>query len=443
MNYNAHYLRSILKSGEKRKSKFKIGVEIEHFVVDKDSWESINYYQENGIETILKKLMQFNYLPGYEAGHLVSLEKEDAVLTIEPGGQLEISIKACLSLHDIESIYLNFLQEVIPILEQQNQFLLTLGYHPKSKINQIPFIPKERYQLMAAYFNTKGKYAHHMMKGTAALQVSIDYSDEEDFARKLKVAHFISPLLAIISDNSPVFEGRTYQKNCLRSLIWQNTDVARSDIIPGIMDKTFGYREYADYILNSEPILFMKDNTIIDAANLKAFSILEQYSLTHNEILHLFSMVFPVARARNYIEIRPGDSLPYPYSFSYIALIKGLFYNDAALNYLFDLAGDTDSGMLERNKASMMRNGLHAAFGSGTILKFLAHLFDLARDGLPAGEKHYLRPLEELILSQKNVSHKAKETLLREGLEGLRLWTLNDCIGEGNDHVDKYAVRCL
>ena len=443
MNYNVNYLSAILKSGEKRKNEFKIGVEIEHFVVDQYSWESNQYYQENGIETILNKLMKFDYLPRYEEGHLISLEKEDAVITIEPGGQLEISIKPCLSLRDIELIYFNFLKEIIPILEKQNQFLLSLGYHPKSKINEIPFIPKERYKLMSAYFKKKGKYAHHMMKGTAALQVSIDYQNEEDFAKKLKVANFISPLLAIISDNSPIFEGKAYQQNCLRSLIWQNTDVTRSGAIPGIMDKPFGYREYADYILNAEPILFIKDNAIVDAANLKGFNVLDQYSLTHNEIIHLFSMVFPVARARNYIEIRPGDSLPYPFSFSYIALIKGLFYDDDALDYLFGLAGDIDSGMHEKNMAAMMLNGLHAEFGSTTVSKIMPDLFGLARAGLPAEEKHYLQPLEELIASQKNVSRRAKEKLLQEGFEGLRLWTLNNCIQEDNFHADKYVVRSV
>lgn len=430
-NDNVNHLIKILKSGEKKESQFKIGVEIEHFVVDKNSWNSINYYQENGIETILKKLMKFDYLPHYEENYLIGLEKTDAVITIEPGGQLEISTKACLSLQDIESIYLNSLHEIIPILEEQNQFLLTLGYHPKSKINEIPFIPKKRYQLMAAYLKEKGNYAHNMMKGTAALQISIDYRDEEDFSKKMKVANFISPLLAIISDNSPVFEGEAYPQHSLRSSIWQNTDAARSDTIPGIMDKPFGYKEYVEYILNAEPILFFKDNLMTDAGNLKSSNVLEQYSLTHDELVHLFSMVFPVARARNYIEIRSGDSLPYPFNFSYIALIKGLFYSDAALDYLFRLTEATDSQMLERYKAAMMKDGLNAEFGSKIIMEVLPNLFDLAREGLPAEEKHYLHPLEKLILSQKNVADRAKEKLLNEGLDGLRLWTLNGWVQEG------------
>lgn len=436
MDYNVNYLNEILRSGEKKESQFRIGVEIEHFVVDKNSWNSINYYQENGIETILKKLMKFDYTPIYEDVHLIGLEKEDAVITLEPGGQLEISIKACRSLQEIEYIYWNFLREVIPILEEQNQFLLTLGYHPKSKIDEIPFIPKKRYQLMSAYLKEKGKYADNMMKGTAALQVTIDYRSEEDFAKKMKVANYIAPLLALISDNSPVFEGQVYQENMLRSLIWQNTDIARSGTIPGILDKPFGYKEYANYLLNMEPILFIKDNLIINAGGMKSAAVLEQYSLNHDELIHLFSMVFPAARARTYIEIRPGDSLPYPFNFSYIALIKGLFYNEAALDYLFQLTSGIDSKMFEKYEASMLKNGVNAEFGPQAMREFLPHLFDLAREGLPDEEKSYLQPLEKLILSQKNVSDIAKERLLQEGLTGLRSWTLNDWIQEDEFRVD-------
>jgi len=422
-----------LKSGEKENSRFKIGVEIEHLVVDKNSWSSINYYQENGIETLLKKLMKFDYIPRYENLHLVALEKDDYVITIEPAGQFEISIKPCLSIQEVETIYFDFLQEVIPILEEHNQFLLSLGYHPKSKIEELPLIPKKRYELMEVYLKNKGKYAHNMMKGTAALQISIDYSDEEDFTKKMQVANFISPFLSIIADNSPVFEGKVYEQNNLRNLIWNNMDDARCNTIPGIMDKSFGYQEYADYILNVEPFLYIKEDRIISTVEFENLNIQEQASLKHKELEYLFSMVFPVARARTYIEIRPGDSLPFPYSFSYIALIKGLFYNEYALNYLYQIAGAIDSQRLEQNKIRLMQYDLNAEFETKSLKDILVLLFDLARQGLPKEEKDYLQPLEQLILSSKTVSQIAKENLIKEGFDGLRFLTLNDWIREDEE----------
>ena len=426
----AHFLTEILKLGEKRDRQCMVGVEIEHIVVDKNSWNSIHYYQKDGIETILKKLMRFAYKPKFEGDSLIGLEHEDYIITLEPGGQLEISIRPCSSLKKIELIYFQFLQQVIPILEEQNQFLMALGYHPKSTIADIPFIPKKRYQLMTAYLKEKGKYAHNMKKGTASLQISIDYYDEEDFIKKMRVAHFLSPVLAVISDNAPIFEGKDYEQNSLRSLIWQNTDPARSGTIPGVMDQSFGYQEYADYLLNVEPILFLKDDRALSAGNRKISDLLDQYVFTVPELEHLFSMVFPDARAKNYIEIRTGDSLPHPFSFSYIAFIKGLFYNQAALDYLFQLTETVDSETLEKYKQSMIQKGLKGDFASKTLIDFLPPLFDWAREGLPVEEIHYLQPLENLILSQENVLHRTREKLDKEGLDGLRSCILNDLIQE-------------
>ena len=430
-------LAEMLRSGEKTTGQFKTGVEIEHFVVDKSTWNSVDFYQENGVETILKILQPFGYKAKYENDYLVGLDREDAIITTEPGGQLEISIKPCFSIREIELIYEKFLQEIMPILEEHGQYLLALGYHPKSRINDIPLIPKKKYQIMEAYLSPKGQYARNMMKGTAALQVSIDYRDESDFAKKMRIANFIAPLLAIASDNLPIFEGASYPEHSLRSQIWQHTDPSRCGTIPGVLDKSFGYLAYAGYILNTEPILRVKDHQYIATGNSKCSAVLEQDDFSDEELLHYFGMVFPTSRAKHYIEIRTGDSLPYPLNFSYIALIKGLFYNEAALDELCRLADTMDEKQLENNMAAMMTDGFKAKFAATTIGGFLPGLFDLARAGLPAEEKHYLQPLEKLLLAQKNAALLGKEKLLHEGLNGLKQWTLNHWIVEDHFDVDK------
>ncbi|MBP2642605.1 MAG: Glutamate--cysteine ligase [Firmicutes bacterium] len=429
----------ILKSGEKHKLQGKLGVEIEHIVVNKVTWDSVTFYQEDGIETLLKKLSKFGYEPKFEDNYLVGLENEDSVITLEPGGQLEISIRPCSTLKEIETLYFNFLEQVIPIVEEQNQYLMAIGYHPKSKIKDIPFNPKERYHLMSEYFLSKGKYAHHMMKGTAALQVSIDYSDEKDFIKKLRVAYFLSPLLAVISDNAPIFEGEIYPKNSLRSLIWENTDSMRCGIIPGVMDKEFGYEEYAKYILNVEPIFIIKNDQMIAVHHKKTTEILDEYELSVEELAHICTMVFPDVRGKRYLEIRVGDSLPYPYSFSYIALIKGLFYNEAALTELYRLSQGVDSNIQQKNRDAVRQNGLSAMFSATTVSKFLPFLFELAQNGLPEHERHYVQPLEAMILSQNNALMLAKEKLLAMGLEGLTSSSLNHYIG-GSPGANKSIV---
>jgi len=206
MNYekNLESIVSIIRQGEKLPNQFNIGVEFEHIIVKEDTLASVSYYGENGIQEILHELLlNKSYEGKYEGDYLVGLLAEDREITLEPGGQFEISIKPCSAISDIKEIYFNFLKDIVPILEQRNLLLMAIGYHPKSSIDEIPFNPKKRYEYMSNYLGKKGKYAHNMMKGTAALQVAIDYANEEDFIRKFRVANFISPLLYLISD-SPI-----------------------------------------------------------------------------------------------------------------------------------------------------------------------------------------------------------------------------------------------
>ena len=434
-------LVEILKSGEKPREDFKIGVEIEHIVVDKDSLDSINYYQENGIEEILKKLMKFNYKPKYENNYLIALEKEAAILTLEPGGQLEISIKPCDSIQEVEEIYLSFLQEVIPILEEQNQLLMAIGYHPKSSIQEIPFNPKKRYELMSSYLKTKGSHAHNMMKGTAALQVTIDYRDEEDFTKKLRVANFLSPILAYVSDNGPIFEGKVFDKCSIRSLIWENTDPARSGIIAGVMDRdVFGYREYAEYLLDVAPILILKDNTVISTLDRKTGELMDEYSFTKDELMHIMTMVFPDVRAKKYLEIRMGDSIPYPYNLSYISLIKAIFYNDTALNELYHLSQNVNSSEMRSYKSSMMEKGPRGEFLSKTVGEFTTYLIDLVQKSMSEEELRYFTPMAEILLKGKNISQLSREGILEAGPGALKWCGLNALIQEGKYYADKRII---
>ena len=131
---------------------------------------------------------------------------------------------------------------------------MTVGYHPVTKIEEIKIIPKKRYDYMFEYFKTKGSHAHNMMKGTASLQVTIDYGSEEDYIKKFKIANALSPVLYALYDNGYYFEGAIWENHSLRAFIWANCDNDRSGIARGTFDGDFGYRKYAEYILNIPPI---------------------------------------------------------------------------------------------------------------------------------------------------------------------------------------------
>ncbi|KAB3532508.1 glutamate--cysteine ligase [Alkaliphilus serpentinus] len=433
-------ITSILREGEKSTDQFSLGAEFEHIIVDKASFESINYYQEKGTETILNKMLANGYTPKYEGGYLIGLEKADGIITLEPGGQLELSIKPCKTIKEIEDIYFSFLENIIPILEEQNQLLLAIGYHPKSVVDEIPFNPKKRYSYMSQYFKERGgTLAHNMMKGTASLQVVIDYEDEKDFIKKFKVAHFISPLLALITDNAPIFEGKFYDLNSVRSTIWENTDFTRGGLVKGVMDKEFGYVDYAKYILSLPPIFIIKDKEVIDTQGKTTEELLELYPLNKDEVDHILSMAFPDVRARKYIEIRMGDSIPYPLSFSYIALVKGLFYNQEVLEYLYKLSESTDDQKLFAYRRSMVEKGLMGCFRCKNIYEILQMLIDLAKRSLSHDEKGFLKPLEELVLKRKTPAIVSKELLKGqlEDLTALQWCSLNYWFGRQRDGIEE------
>ena len=414
-----------IRSGEKIRDDFKIGVEVEHFVVKNSNLESLTYYEEKGIEYILKKLVKMGYEPVYEGDYLVGLNGKDEVITLEPGGQLEISINATPSLHGIDEKYIGFLNKIIPILDENEQLLMPIGYHPKSSINDIPFNPKKRYSHMAEYFKSTGTHGHNMMKGTASLQVVIDYSDEDDFIKKCRVANFLSPLLHLITDNAPIFEGKLYEKNIVRSRIWENTDKDRSSIVAGALGEKFGYREYSQYILNTPPIFIMKGNEIINTGAKKARHVIDIDNILRKEIDHIFSMVFPDVRVRNYIEIRMGDTLPYPLNLAYVALIKGIFYSDTALKHLFEITQSVEEEKIHLAKWSIEEMGFQGKFIGKSVKDIIAVLFDLAEQGLNESEKGYLRPLKELALDQKNPAIIMKEKIKLEGIDAIKENALN------------------
>lgn len=248
---------------------------------------------------------------------------------------------------------------------------MSIGYHPKSSVGDIPLVPRKKYKYMFDYFKGKGKYAHNMMKGTAALRVFIDYKDEYDFTRKFRVANFISPLLYLISDNSPVFEGEVHDKFSLRSLIWANVDEKRSGSVPNAFREDFGYGDYAEYILNASPITITKNGDLIGIGNETVEGLMDRYVFTQKEIKHIMNMVFPDVRVKNCIEIRVGDSLPFPYNLAYIALIKGMFYNDIALEYLYDFSQGREEEQLSKIKRHIHERGFDAYFGSKTTYEYI------------------------------------------------------------------------
>ncbi len=324
-----------MKAASKTKARY-LGAEFEHFLVDKKTLRSFSYGEPGGQRDILWRLAESGWeIISQEEGNPLGVQKNGDTVTLEPGGQVEISLRPLESVKDIHEAYVSVISDIQAHFKE-NQALASIGYHPVTRIEDLTLLPKKRYHMMYDYFKGNGRYCHHMMKGTASTQVSIDYTSEEDFIKKFRVAHFLSPVIASIFDATPIFEGNVYPGENCRMAIWNETDIKRSKLIPTALDRLFSFEDYAMYILALPPILVLNKGDIHFTDSTILRDLLAQFELSQKDLEHILTMVFPDVRLKQYIEIRMADALPYPYNMAVIAMIEALFYHEAALDTLYE-----------------------------------------------------------------------------------------------------------
>lgn len=409
-----------IRKGEKTEGNLKIGAEFEHFVIDLDTYETVSYYGDRGVNKVLSDLEANGWEGYYEGEYLLALSKGDKTITLEPGSQLEFSSRAEYSIRELEDSYIDFLKEINQVLDKYNYSLAALGYHPVTKIDQIRLLPKKRYDYMYDYFKTKGTCAHNMMKGTAAFQVTIDYTSEADYKKKYKLINGMSPVLYGIFDNSYYFEGGVWDRHNLRAYIWNNCDDARSGLVPGTMDLDFSYEDYARYILNIEPIFIIKDGQAINTGSKQVRDIFDPENYSQEDLDHIMTMVFPDVRTKKYIEVRMMDSVPYPYNMSIIGFLKGILYNKISLDKAYELIKDFTDEDIIRSKESIIQDGLRGTIKGEPILDFSKKLLEISKAGLEASEQGYLYPMEALVNNEvtlQEISKKNSKYGLDQALE--------------------------
>lgn len=331
-----------------------LGAEFEHFLVDKATLRSYRYDEPNGQKDLANKLNGMGWHIFLKEGDApLGLEKEGNTITFEPGGQFEISLRPLESVKEIDALYRRLMDEIHSVMIE-SQALVGLGYHPSSKIESLPLLPKKRYDFMYQYFKTHGAKSHNMMKGTAATQVSIDYTSEADFIKKFRVAYFLSPVFAALWDASPIFEGEIFQKSHLRAGIWEETDRPRSKNMPGVLEKVYGFADYTKYLLSVSPIFFPQNGGYESVGDTPLEQLLEDRHFDTALYEHVQSMVFPDVRLKKYLEIRMADAMPYPYNLSVFAIVDALFYNVDVLNYWYKKSLAYNDAWLLRQNQNLM-----------------------------------------------------------------------------------------
>ncbi len=370
----------------------QLGIEIEYFVCDKNG-KLIDYMTLSSIMNNIAD--QYAWKKFYENEHLIGLMCDDYVITLEPAGQLEISIDTFEAIKDIENVYKNFYNKWTPVLEDSGYHLVAYGVFPEVESGEldpddIPLIPKKRYEYMNQYFEKTGKHGKYMMRATASTQVSIDYSSMQDCMRKIRILQKLSPLLTLLMENQNGLGRReNWKPHLLRTQIWNDVDKDRCGYIPGSFAQDFSYEQYAKNIYETPFILLSNEDGIMPVQTQSAKEYLGEKELDFTE--HLLTMFFYHIRLKKYIEIRFADSVSKERMLGYAALIKGLMYSETALSCLEELfayiKGTDDLLSMEQD---LMDHGYDAKLNGVAAVELLYQIYEIAKKSLSEEEKIYL-----------------------------------------------------
>ena len=383
----------------------KLGLEEEHFIVHDDTGHSVTYYEPGGVEEILGELAGRFPRTETSEGHLIGCANNDYAISLEPAAQLEISIAPRESISCIMKIYRSFPAVTDEVLSKRGLHLVNIGYQPEDRVNDLPLIPKKRYEYMDRYFQLVDTRGRNMMRGTASTQISVDYCSEPDFVRKMRCAYLIMPAIRLLTDNAPVFEGKPSSGRLIRTRIWEHVDADRCGIVPGLFDDSFGFESYARYIWQVPVIFLPTPEGPVYTGRKRVCDLFADSVMTKDDVEHVLSMVFPDVRLKHYVEIRGADAMPEKYIAAYLALIKGIFFHSSAtLAILDEFRRVREADLIEADHA-LMRDGFDANIYGVPADKFIDRLFVLARHGLDDGELALLDPFRELVRTKKTLAY--------------------------------------
>ncbi len=409
-------LAEYLSSGCKPKSEWRIGTEHEKFGYCKDTLLPIPYEGDRSIKAILEGLRdEFGWAPLEEAGQLIGLTKDGANVSLEPGGQLELSGAPLQSIHQTCDEANEHLKEVKAVADRVGARFFGMGAAPDWTHEQMPLMPKGRYKLMDRYMGEVGTHGRQMMRRTTTIQVNLDFSSEPDMVQKLRVALALQPIATALFANSPFFEGKLTGYQSWRARIWQNTDNARTGMLPFVFEEGFGFEAYVQYALNVPMYFVYRDGKYIDALGMsfRDFLIGKLPALpgempTMSDWADHLTTAFPEARIKQYMEMRGADGGPWRKICALPALWVGMMYDQNALDAAWDVCKDWTTEQRDQLRFDVAKDGLQAKINGREVLDVAKDLLVISESGLKArampgagglipDETHFLNALQEVV----------------------------------------------
>ncbi len=425
-----HYdqLVQYLSDGCKPRSDWKVGTEHEKFGFFKDTLKPIPYNGKSSVKSLLVGLKDnYGWEPVFEAGNIIGLTKDGANVSLEPGGQLELSGAPLASIHETCDEVNTHLSQVKNIADKLGIGFIGLGTAPTWKHHEMPLMPKGRYRLMTDYMDKVGTMGKTMMYRTCTVQVNLDFESESDMVKKMRVAIALQPVSTALFSNSPFFEGKLTNCKSWRSRVWRDLDASRTGTIPFIFKPTFGFERWVEYALDVPMYFVYRDGKYINALGQSFRDFLKgKLPALPNELPTLndwadhLTTIFPEARLKKFIEMRGADGGPWRSLCALPALWVGLCYNQSSLDAAWDLVKTWTSQIREELRVEAANKGLHSKVGNIKMIELAREVIAIANEGLKArcipssnlkfpDETHFLDALKEVVESERTAADKLIE----------------------------------
>jgi len=408
------------EAGSKPPERFAIGTEHEKIPFYRAGHSAVAYSGEPGegrcgIRALLDGMRaDLGWAAICDGPNIIGLyqEKGGGAISLEPGGQFELSGAPLATIHETEAELDAHLEGIKSVAAGCGIGFLTLGMNPKHRLAEIPIMPKQRYAIMANYMPKVGGHGLDMMFRTATVQANLDFSSEADMVKKLRVSLALQPVATALFANSPFTDGKLNGFLSARSEVWRDTDPARTGMLPFAFEPGMGFERYVDYALDV-PMYFLKRGaTYIDVAGASFRDLLAgdlkaapAERATLSDWANHLSTIFPEVRLKRYLEMRGADAGPRPMLTALPALFAGLLYDPAALDSALELIKPWSAEDRERLRADAPRFALKAQIAGRPLREVAKDVLALARAGLARrrrldsrgrDETHFLDPLDAI-----------------------------------------------
>lgn len=383
---------------------WRVGVEQEKIPVREDG-RPVPYEGPLGIERLLTLLVEERgFVAEREDGHILALSRGAERITIEPGGQLELSGPALASAVASRDVLLAHVREVQTLGSRLGIRFISGGFHPFCSLDDVPWLPKRRYVVMRDYLPRRGALGRDMMKRTCTVQANLDYSDEANSLHKLRTALAIASVVTAMFASSPISDGRPNGYKSYRAAVWLETDEQRCGILPFAFRPGFCFKDYVEWALDVPMFFVVRDGAYLSADGISFRRFLEHgwqgkpATLADWEV-HL-STLFPEARLKRYIEVRGADSAPLPFANGLAALWRGVLDDPSSCQAAFVLTADWSDAERNRVRRDVPRQGLATCVAGRSLAELAVELCRIAHSGLarlPEGvaDRALLEPLAD------------------------------------------------